>query len=103
MPFFLTIRREQRHKMNQVFLHIEFAPVAFVLCVFYFVYTLAILPLTYVKLWFHKLTMIFTYSRVYRRDRDYKFIRAMEFLVVGPLLLTVNFFIDLQYFVRHLY
>ena len=103
MPFFLTIRREQRHKMNQVFLHIEFAPVAFVLCVFYFVYTLAILPLTYVKLWFHKLTMIFTSSRVYRRDRDYKFIRAMEFLVVGPLLLTVNFFIDLQYFVRHLY
>ena len=47
--------------------------------------------------------MIFTYSRVYRRDRDYKFIRAMEFLVLGPLLLSANFFIDLHYFVRHLY
>ncbi len=67
----------------------------------FMVYTLLIIPVCYVKMWFHKFTMIFVYSKSYRKARSDKFISAIFFTGVGLLTLTANFLLDLIAFVRH--
>ncbi len=69
---------------------------------FFFVYTIAIIPFAYVKMYFHKLVMIFVYSKSYRTTRADKFIQSAVFLVIGPVVLTLNSIVDLYWFIKHL-
>ncbi len=64
-------------------------------------YTSALLPLAMVKMFFHKMVMIFMYSKSYRVHKSEKFMQWVMFTAIGPLRLTANFFIDLIAFVHH--
>jgi hypothetical protein len=87
--------------MNDAILWIAYLPVLLVTFSIYFVYTTALLPLCMVKMFFHKMVMIFMYSKSYRVHKSEKFMQWVIFLVIGPLRLTNNFLVDLVAFVSH--
>jgi len=70
----------------------------FVIFVFY---NFALLPVTYVKLFFHKMVMIFVYSKSYRVSRADKFMLWIFFAIVGPFRLLANVLVDLVSFLQH--
>ena len=80
-----------------------FAYLPILICVttVFFVYNVALLPLCYVKIFFHKLVMIFVYSKSYRVSKADKFILMVIFLPVGPIRLTANVIVDTIAFVNH--
>ena len=69
-----------------------------VVFIVYFVYTAALLPLAFVKMFFHKMIMIFMYSKSYRVHKSDKFMQWVIFAVIGPFRLTANFLTDLVAF-----
>ncbi len=69
----------------------------------FIVYNILLLPVSYVKLFFHKLVMIFVYSKSYRVSRADKFIVLIVFTFFGPFLLILNAIVDVRYFLRHLW
>jgi hypothetical protein len=63
---------------------------------------LLLLPFSYTKLYFHKLIMIYVYSKSYRVSRADKFVTWLVFVVIGIFLLTMNVVVDVWYFTRHM-
>jgi hypothetical protein len=59
-------------------------------------------PFVYLKMVFHKLTMVWAYSKVFRVSRADKFTYFLLFFFAGPLIVMGNTVIDTYYFVRHL-
>ena len=59
-------------------------------------------PFVYVKLVFHKLTMVWVYSKSYRVSRADKFMSFVVFFFFGPFIVMSNSVIDLYYFLRHM-
>lgn len=100
-PFLLTSSRPQR--VNECMLTIGYIPVMIGVTLVFAVYNLLLVPLAYVKLWWHKLIMIYVYSKSYRVSRADKFITFCLFWVFGLLTLTLSALADLYYFVRHLW
>jgi len=96
-PFLATSFHSQR--FNNIILWIAYLPVLIVTFTIYLVYTTALLPLCMVKMFFHKMVMIFMYSKSYRVHKSEKFMQWVMFLAIGPLRLTSNFLVDLVAFV----
>ena len=69
----------------------------------FIVYNIALLPLAYTKLFFHKLVMIYVYSKSYRVSRADKFITFVFFAALGPFTLFMNLVVDIWYFLKHLW
>ena len=65
------------------------------------VYNIALLPVTALKLFFHKMIMIFIYSKSVRMSRADKFMLWILFAVVGPFRLVSNVLLDMLTFLRH--
>ena len=84
-------------------LTIGYIPVMIGVTLVFAVYNLLLVPLAYVKLWWHKLVMIYVYSKSYRVSRADKFITFCLFWIFGLLTLTLSALADLYYFVRHLW
>lgn len=61
-------------------------------------YTSALLPLACVKIFFHKMIMIFMYSKSYRVHKSEKFMQWVMFTAIGPIRLSANFIMDLVAF-----
>lgn len=86
---------------NKVILWIAYLPVLCFSFFIYLVYTAALLPLSFVKLFFHKMIMIFMYSKSYRVHKSDKFMQWVIFAVIGLFRITANFLVDLIAFVQH--
>ena len=69
----------------------------------FLIYNLLLLPVSYVKLFFHKLVMIYVYSKSYRVSRADKFITFVFFVFFGPFTLFMNMVTDIYFFLRHLW
>ena len=67
----------------------------------FLLYTVALVPVTYVKLVFHKLVMIFVYSKSYRVTKADKFMQWILFVIIGLPRLSLNVFTDYAAFLRH--
>ena len=59
-------------------------------------------PFVYFKMLFHKLTMVWVYSKNFRVSRADKFANFILYALHGPFTLAGNSIIDTYFFVRHL-
>jgi len=66
-PFLLASKNPSR--LNEALLRITYAPIMVIVLLLFFIYNLLLFPLCYVKMAFHKLVMIFVYSKSYRESR----------------------------------
>ena len=98
-PFLLTAKNPEF--WNNLILWLAYTPVLLVTFIIYLTYTAALLPLAFVKIFFHKMVMIFMYSKSYRVHKSDKFMQWVLFAVIGPFRMTANFFIDLLAFLMH--
>ena len=103
MPVLLAINDEAAIMMNYIILHIIYAPILFIQVILFFLWNLLLYPIVYVKMFLHKLTLAFTYSRTYRDERNNKFLYAIAWIVTGPVLLFINIFRDIIIFCVHCY
>jgi len=63
---------------------------------------IAMYPFVYFKMLFHKLTMVWVYSKSFRVSRADKFANFILYGLHGPFTLAGNSAVDTYYFVRHL-
>ena len=59
-------------------------------------------PLVYVKMVFHKLTMVWVYSRSFRVSRADKFMNFVAYFLIGPIWIIGNTIVDTWFFLRHM-
>ena len=59
-------------------------------------------PFVYIKMFFHKLTMVWVYSKSFRVSRADKFTYFVFFIIAGPAIVVGNTLVDTYFFVRHL-
>jgi len=99
--YILSVKNEAH---NEMILHFYFLPVFFVNLVLFSIYQVIILPFSYLKTVGHKLAlMIKNPQGKGSRTASDRFGYAVFFLVMGPLLLSLNCIIDIFWFVRHTY
>ena len=87
--------------INKAILWVAYAPILLMSFMIFFLYNAILLPITYLKIFFHKMVMIFVYSKSYRVSRADKFMLWIFFAMVGPFRLLNNFLMDLVAFVQH--
>ena len=75
----------------------------FAVTLVFVVYNILLIPVCYVKLWWHKLIMIYVYSKSYRVSRADKFIVFVMFWGLGLITLSINTVVDVWYFLQHLW
>lgn len=100
-PILLTSKTPKTR--NQHFLILMYLPIMLIFTVIFFIYNFILVPLTFVKLFFHKLVMIFVYSKSYRVSRADKFMNAMVWLAIGLPFLLLNCITDLYWFLKHIF
>lgn len=100
-PFLLTSNRPAQ--LNECLLSIAYVPVMLYVTMLFIVYNILLIPVCYVKLWWHKLIMVMVYSKSYRVSRADKFITFCFFWIFGLLTLTVNTVVDVWHFLKHLW
>lgn len=98
-PFLLTSKNPEI--WNKVILWVAYLPILIITTTVFFLYNICLLPLAYVKMFFHKLVMIFVYSKSYRVARADKFILTVVFIVIGPIRLFMNVIVDTIAFIQH--
>jgi hypothetical protein len=103
MPVLLSLDEENALIMNKVILHIIYVPIVVLQMIFFVLWSIILSPIVYVKIFMHKMTISFTYSRVYRDERNNKFLYGMAWVLMGPFLLATNVVRDTVVFVLHLY
>lgn len=100
-PILLTSKNPQR--INELLLSIAYIPVMIGVTLLFILYNIILLPATYTKLFFHKMVMIYVYSKSYRVSRADKFITFVFFVCCGPFILSMNMIVDIWYFLKHLW
>lgn len=98
-PFLMTTKSPEF--LNKAILWIAYLPLLILTFVVFTLYNFALLPVTYVKMFFHKMIMIFVYSKSYRVSRADKFMLWILFAAIGPFRLLSNVFVDLYAFLQH--
>lgn len=98
-PFLMSSKNPE--VWNKVILWFAYLPILIVSTTVFLTYNILLLPFCYVKLFFHKIVMIFVYSKSYRVQKADKFILMVIFLPIGPIRLTANVIVDTIAFVRH--
>jgi len=96
-PFLMTNNNPEL--LNKSILWIAYLPILIMSFLLFTLYNVILLPITYVKMFFHKLVMIFVYSKSYRVGRADKFMLWIFFTMVGPFRLFANLIMDLVAFV----
>lgn len=99
-PFLLSSPNPQ--KINERWLMITYTPILLATAALYVAGEVALWPFVYIKMVFHKLTMVWVYSKSYRVSRADKFASFITYLIVGPFVTIGNSVVDLQYFLRHM-
>jgi hypothetical protein len=98
-PFLMSSRNPE--VWNKAILWFAYLPILIVSTLVFVTYNILLLPVAYVKLFFHKLVMIFVYSKSHRVSKADKFILMVIFLPVGPVRLIANVIVDTIAFVKH--
>lgn len=98
-PFLMTSKNPEM--INKAILWVTYLPLLVLTFGVFMAYNLALIPVTYVKMFFHKMIMIFVYSKSYRVSRADKFMLWIMFIVIGPFRLMANFLVDMVAFVKH--
>jgi NADH:ubiquinone oxidoreductase subunit 4 (subunit M) len=99
-PVLLTSKNPQR--LNQKFLFVFYLPVMTVVTACFIAGEIIMWPFVYVKMVFHKLTMVWVYSKSFRVSRADKFMNFIFYFFAGPFLIIGNSGIDTWFFIRHL-
>ena len=99
-PFLLTTKNPQC--LNTFILYIGYIPILIIAILLFIVYNIVIYIPAYTKLFFHKLVMIFVYSKSYRSSRADKFMSFVIFGALGLFILLLNMIVDIGYFTKHL-
>ena len=79
---------------NRTILWVAYLPIITVTYFIFVAYNIALLPVTALKMFFHKMIMIFVYSKSYRVSRADKFMLWILFAIIGPLRLCLNVLVD---------
>jgi hypothetical protein len=98
-PFLMT--SENPEKWNRAILWVAYLPVLIITTTVFFVYEVVLVPLTFLKVLFHKMIMIFIYSKSYRVTKADKFMLWIFFIIVGPFRLIANIITDTAAFLKH--
>mmetsp|Transcript_22877 Transcript_22877/g.28427 ORF Transcript_22877/g.28427 Transcript_22877/m.28427 type:complete len:322 (+) Transcript_22877:1220-2185(+) len=98
-PFLMTSKNPQM--INEAILWVAYLPLLISTFFVFTIYNFILLPITYVKMFFHKMIMIFVYSKSYRVSRADKFMLWIFFAIVGPFRLLSNVLVDLFAFLHH--
>lgn len=88
--------------LNQKLLLAAYSPILFTLVVIFFSAEMVMWPFVYTKMLFHKLTMVWVYSKSYRVSRADKFANFIAFVMHGPFTVIGNSLVDTYFFVKHL-
>jgi len=59
-------------------------------------------PIVYIKMTFHKLTMVWVYSKSFRVSRAHKFTFFILYAGFGFFINVGNTVVDTYYFIRHM-
>ena len=106
MHFFTSpiLINKRKQSTNLVILHIYYFPIALMSFAVFACYSLVIIPFCYVKIVGHKfaLMVVSPQGQGARSTLD-RAGHAFLFLAIGPLLLTLNYLVDLYWFLAHLY
>ena len=96
-PFLLTSKNPEL--WNRVILWVAYLPILIVTTLLFVVYECLLYGLAFVKVLFHKMIMIFIYSKSYRVTKADKFMLWIFFAMVGPFRLLFNIATDTVAFV----
>lgn len=99
-PFLVSTTNPQ--KINERMLKVAYIPVLVFVTIVFGLGEMLMWPFVYIKIVFHKLTMVYVYSKSFRVSRADKFVHFLFFLFCGPVIIPGNSIIDLIYFVKHL-
>ena len=99
-PMILTSKNPQ--PVNQKFLFISYIPILIATTACFIAGEILMWPFSYLKMIFHKLTMVWVYSKSYRTSRADKFIKFIFFVFFGPIITIGNSFVDTYFMIRHL-
>ena len=98
-PFLMTSRNPEI--INRVVLWVAYLPILICSFVIFASYSFALIPLTYLKMFFHKMIMIFIYSKSHRVSRADKFMLWIFFGIIGPFRLFRNAVVDCIAYLQH--
>jgi len=98
-PFMMTAKNPEI--INRVVLWIAYLPILIISFALFAGYSFALIPLTYVKMFFHKMIMIFIYSKSHRVSRADKFMLWIFFGIFGPFKLFRNAIVDCIAYLQH--
>jgi len=99
-PMVLTSKNPQ--PVNQKFLFITYIPVLIATTALFVAGEVLMWPFSYIKMVFHKLTMVWVYSKSYRVSRADKFIKFVFFIFGGVPIVIGNTLVDTYFMVRHM-
>jgi hypothetical protein len=100
-PFLLTSKNPQR--LNEFILSVAYVPIMLFVTAIFIGYNILLIPICFIKLFWHKLIMIYVYSKSYRVSRADKFMTFCLFVFFGLNTLTINTVTDIYYFLKHLW
>ena len=98
-PILLT--RTDPEFWNTAILWFAYLPILVVTTALFFAYSVLISPLCLLKVFFHKMIMIFVYSKSHRVQRADKFMMWVMFAITGPFRIFINIFTDTWSYMRH--
>lgn len=99
-PVLMTQKNPQ--KFNEKMLFIFYIPILVIATILFLTIEVILWPFVYTKMVFHKLTMVWVYSRTWRDSRADKFMNFVFFVFMGPIFTVLSTFVDLFYFLRHM-
>ena len=99
-PVLLTSKSPE--KINDTILRIVYLPVLIGSTILFVLGEVVMWPFVYVKMFFHKLTMVWVYSKSYRMSRADKFAKFITYFVIGAPVIIATTVCDTYFFVKHL-
>jgi hypothetical protein len=102
IPFSWCLMLSQEpEKMNFKFLMIACVPITLLTAIVFWAYNMVLVPFVFIKMFFHKLVMIFVYSKHIRISRAMKFFYAVCYTGYGVPSAFLNVWRDTYYFIKH--
>lgn len=98
-PFMLTSKNPE--VWNKAILWVAYLPILIATTIVFIAYNFLLMPIAFVKVFFHKMVMIFIYSKSYRVNRADKFMLWIFFAIIGPIRLFLNCITDILAFLKH--
>lgn len=91
-------------RLNRIVQHIYFFPVLLGVLLIFLAYQLFILPVAYVKMFFHKFALVVNNPQgVGAKSKSNRLGYAVLWTFVGPFILMANYFVDIYWFFKHVY